>query len=93
MTRRQIVTTLILIAAGSVVAAASQKPTVEESCAIRGAVRVGACVLSLIKKLHSSRRTRIGGKLIHVGQGNTANAELTIIRCRDVARVIIDFLF
>ena len=60
MTKQQIVTTLILIAAGSVGAAASHKPTVEE---------------------------------LHIGQGNTANAELTIIRCRDVARVIIDFLF
>jgi hypothetical protein len=42
MTRRQIVTTLIFIAAGSVGAAASQKPAVEEPGAIRGVVtRVG----------------------------------------------------
>ena len=47
MTKQQIVNTLILIATGSVGAAAAQKPTVEE---------------------------------LHVGQGNTANAELTIIR-------------
>jgi hypothetical protein len=47
MPKQQIVTTLILIAAGSVGAAASQKPTVDE---------------------------------LHIGQGNTANAELTIIR-------------
>ena len=42
MTRRQIVTTLIFIAAGSVREAASQRPAVEESGAIRGVVtRVG----------------------------------------------------
>jgi hypothetical protein len=43
MTRRQIVTTLIFIAAGSMGAAASQKPVAEEPGAIRGVVtRVGS---------------------------------------------------
>jgi hypothetical protein len=57
MTRRQIVTTLIFIAAGSVGAAASQKPEVEEPGAIRGVVTRG----SATEPLDGAQVTLLGG--------------------------------